>query len=199
MYRGELRHTNLPLKGDNVPEGRPRDATTTYLTIPGVDGLSLSGTFGIAANTLYHECIYVSTNITVDQILIEVTTLAAGASARLGIYTADRDWQPVSLVLDAGTVSVASIGVKSIAINQVLPAGKYLLVMVSDGAPSLRRWAGSQRYSGWLTTLGAAGWISLLTRAFTYATLPDPPSDWDTATGGSIPLSHFIFLRVSVP
>jgi hypothetical protein len=54
----------------------------------------------------------------------------AGAVVRLGIYTSRADGMPGSLVLDAGTISILTTGHKEIVINQSLPEGKYILVMV---------------------------------------------------------------------
>lgn len=57
-----------------------------------------------------------------------------GRTARLCIYSnvAGQDY-PGALVLDAGTVSIATTGVKSIVISQSLPAGTYWLGIVTNG------------------------------------------------------------------
>ena len=61
---------------------------------------------------------------------------AAGTLARLGIYNANAG-SPSTLVLDAGTVSIATTGDKIIAISQLLQAGNYFLAYVSNNVPTL--------------------------------------------------------------
>jgi hypothetical protein len=70
---------------------------------------------------------------------INVTSAGAGGTiARLGIYDADETadgFLPGALIVDAGTVSIASTGVKSIAISETLERGKpYFLALVHDAA-----------------------------------------------------------------
>ena len=57
-----------------------------------------------------------------------------GAVVRLGIYDTDSSGKPVNLVLDAGTISSTTTGVKTITISQSLTAGKYFLTAVSQTA-----------------------------------------------------------------
>lgn len=69
-----------------------------------------------------------------DFIGIEVTTVAASGTARLGIYNSGDDSFPSSLLLDAGTVSTTTTtGWREIAISQVLQPGLYWLAVVSQG------------------------------------------------------------------
>lgn len=179
------------------PIGRPKDASGAYLSIPGFSHSNIS-TSAITADRLYHEPIYIASRMTLDQICIEVTTAgAANKKARLAIYIADTDWQPVALILDAGEVAVDSTGVKAIAINQVLTPGRYLLVLVSNGAPTLRYALGSHLGEGYLTTLGATPYIYGYRRIFAYGALPDPPTDWDLVDAGGGAFHHFIWLRIS--
>jgi hypothetical protein len=70
---------------------------------------------------------------------INVTSAgAAGTIARLGIYDADETangFLPGALIVDAGTVSIASTGAKSVAISESLERGKpYFLALVHDAA-----------------------------------------------------------------
>ena len=128
---------------------------------------------GVTANTLYALPFVAHRAITVDRIAIHVATLAAGASARLGIYQAGTNLYPGSLLLDAGVVSVATTGVKAITISQALAAGLYWLALVSDGAPNVRGVAAAFTPVGVKPTafdIGYCGWNV----AFTYAALPDP-------------------------
>jgi hypothetical protein len=51
---------------------------------------------------------------------------AGGGDVLLGIYSADRYWQPEALVAEIGTVSVATSGMKTVSCLETLPAGRYL-------------------------------------------------------------------------
>lgn len=110
---------------------------------------------------------------TFDRIAVEVTTLAAGASARLGIYNDDGAGYPGSLVLDAGTVSVATTGVKAITIDLKLAKGLYWCALVSDGAPTVRGVVALLTPIGVLSG-GGGGWQTGYYKAQTYGALPDP-------------------------
>jgi len=58
-----------------------------------------------------------------------------GKHIRLGIYADDNlDGYPDRLVLDAGVVDLDTTGVKTIAIDQHLPAGLYFLALLTDSA-----------------------------------------------------------------
>ena len=137
---------------------------------------SAAQTVVLAAHTLYVLPFAVGDTATFVRIGIDVTTADAGKSARLGIY----GWAngvPAARLLDAGVVSVASTGVKEIAISQVLPAGMYGLALVSDGAPVLR---GNDvnpvaAFAIGTATPGVADYR--MSRGFTYGALPDP---WGT-------------------
>ena len=136
----------------------------------------------MVANRLYAKPFIVVRNMTFDQIAIDVTTAAAGASMRLGIYNDGTNLYPGTLLLDAGVVSVATTGLKTITINQALTKGIYWVVCVGDGAPDLKGtyWAIQIPNILGLDSTGFhvvhAGWNV----AFTYGVLPTP----FTAGGG---------------
>lgn len=183
-----------------IPQGRLKISGTTHYSIPGVEASS-AGTFAISANTIRYAPIYVTTPITIDQMAIEVTTGgAASTTARLGIYNADLDWQPTSLVVDAGTVAVDSTGVKIASVNVTLPPGRYLLALNSDGAPTLRRVLGGAMFLGYANTLGASPFIVIPNTTQTYGVLPNPGTAISNiSSGSSASTHHYIFLRTSAP
>lgn len=77
----------------------------------------------------------VSKATTFDQIAIEVTTAAASAVVRLGIYSAlEGNWPGPTVVLDAGTVDASGTGVKTISISTTLQPGMYILGACLQGA-----------------------------------------------------------------
>ena len=89
---------------------------------------------------------------TYDRIAIQVSTGAAGTTARLGIYapaytSAEPGIQPGQLILDAGEVSTDSSGLKEIAISQQLSAGWYFLAAIFSGNPSCMAYAITTTYA----------------------------------------------------
>lgn len=92
----------------------------------------------LVADRLYAKPFIVVRDMTFDRIAIDVTALDAGKNARLGIYNLGTNLYPGTLLLDAGTVSVATTGVKSITISQALTKGIYFVAMVTDGTPNVR-------------------------------------------------------------
>ncbi len=79
--------------------------------------------------------IWVPNTVTATSLKIEVTTIGStGSVIRLGIYN-DNLGQPGTLLVDAGTVSGTTTGVKSATISQVLTPGLYWLSGCQQGAP----------------------------------------------------------------
>lgn len=64
-----------------------------------------------------------------DRIGIEVTTAAATAVVRLGIYNS-ANGLPTTVLLDAGTVDASTTGAKEITISQTLTPGWWFLASV---------------------------------------------------------------------
>ena len=174
-------------------EGSP-NAILSYLILPGVEFTGIS-TFTIAANRIYYAPIRVPVALTVDQIIIEVVTLSAGA-VRLGIYNADIYWQPTTLVSDAGTVDTGTAGVKAITgLSIPLPAGRYLLAVWSNATPELRMIYGGTRYAGYIDTLGANPVVNLMYVDSTYSTYPSSGTAWNATGNSSTAMRHFAFVR----
>ena len=88
-------------------------------------------------NRLFAYPVFIQESITLDRIATEcVTTAVASTTVRMGIYSADADGLPSTLVLDAGTVSTATTGLKAITISQTLSAGLYFFAYVWQGGAS---------------------------------------------------------------
>ena len=77
--------------------------------------------------------VFIQESITLDRIAVECTAAVASSTFRLGIYNSNADGEPSSLLLDAGTVSTATIGLKAITISQSLSAGLYYLAYGQQG------------------------------------------------------------------
>jgi len=116
----------------------PRFKTGYYYTYLGADGSG--GTLAAATlNVLYLQPFYVGASATATKMATYVVTTATSGVMRLGIYnnSASEDY-PGTLLLDAGTVSTATVGTKIITISQPLSQGLYWLAYLSTtGSPSL--------------------------------------------------------------
>lgn len=81
----------------------------------------------------------VDESATFDRVAVEVTAAGtAGAVVRLGIYGADADSMPGSLLVDAGTVDATTTGLKEAIISQAVTSGLYYLAAVVQGAATTR-------------------------------------------------------------
>jgi hypothetical protein len=129
----------------------------------------------------------VSRTITVDRIAINVSVAEAGATPRLGIYSATSANRPGDLILDCGTVDASTIGNKQITISATIPAGLFFLAVAHQGASSTLRLTNCTIDTGIIkghTNLNAA----LLTAPNSYlqtgvsGALPASYSGGDTAT-----------------
>lgn len=182
-----------------VPLGRAKAGGVSFMSVPGVEGQS-STTFAITNNQVRYELFFVATQITLDQLVIEVTTNAgAGTTARLGIYNCDTDLQPTTLILDAGTVAVDANAVKTISINQTLSPGRYLFATNSDATPTLRAVRGGSMLWGYSQNLGAGTFIATPNAVQAYGAFPATGTVWTNAGTSSAPPIHTVFCRVSTP
>jgi hypothetical protein len=100
-------------------------------------GLFGSAYASLNTGTGFMRCrpVLVPSTLTFTGISIYVDVAAgAGGVLRLGIYDSDSRGRPANLVLDAGTVSSTTTGIKTITISQSLNAGKYFLTAVGQTA-----------------------------------------------------------------
>ena len=142
----------------------------------------------LATNRLYAIPYIAVRDITIDRLAICVLTLSAGKSVRMGIHDATgTNLYPDALLLDAGTVSVATTGLKAVTIDPALALSKglWFLTLVSDGAPSLRDLRLGMSPLGINTGFAATSGFWYV--GFTYAALPDPFTAGGSL-GGNAPL-----------
>lgn len=131
----------------------------------------------LVADTLYAQPFVVVRDVTIDRIAIDVKTAVGGSNCRLGIYNLGTNLYPGALLLDAGVVSTAAAGVKTITISQTLPKGIYFLAVVSDDTPALYGAGGNVTTDVAPMGMLAAGFRYnnyMWSVAHTYAALPDP-------------------------
>lgn len=109
--------------------------------IPGYSCNDGNIAIGDIPDDVVYSLIVPSANVTYTAIGIQVLAAGSvGSIARLGIYEATETsdgWIPGALVVDAGTVSIATTGSKSIAISEALTSGQpYFLAFVHNDAAS---------------------------------------------------------------
>jgi hypothetical protein len=99
-----------------------------------------AGAATMVASTIYATPFNVPKTVFVDQMAIRVTT-ASGTNCHLGIYD-DVNLYPNNLIINAGNVSSATTGVKTLGVNKVLVGNTlYWLVVSCDTTPALRGFA----------------------------------------------------------
>lgn len=131
-------------------------------------------TLAVASGTLYAAPIYISEQVTLSLIGIEVTSFAAG-NVRLGIYY-DSAGAPGALLQDSGEVGTGTPNAfKSVVTSQVVPVGLWWLAAVFDATPTVRALTTANS----LHVLGAASGTDTAVHtgvsvAFAYAALPNP-------------------------
>lgn len=93
--------------------------------------------------------------LTIDQIACNVVVAGDAASVvRLLIYADSGAGVPSAVLLDAGTVSGATTGAKTISVSYTIPAGLVWLFTHTTGVtvtgPALARAGGADAGAGWL-------------------------------------------------
>ena len=71
-------------------------------------------------DNLRASAIYITRNVTIDRIGVQVQVAQATASTRFGIYESGADGLPSKLLIDAGTIDSSTTGFKEITVNQAL-------------------------------------------------------------------------------
>ncbi len=114
------------------PPTRPGDYMTAFVT-----GATASSTqaVGFMACVPFH--VSRPRPLRIDAMNADCTAAIASAVLRLGIYTAHPDTgRPFQLIIDAGTISGATTGAKTITLPRIieLPSGTYWIATLAEGA-----------------------------------------------------------------
>lgn len=110
---------------------------------------------------------------TLSKLALRVTTAAAGKSARLGIYKCAASGRPGELLLDAGTLSLASTGLPEIAIDQTVGDALHWLAVVADGVAGMMLATAANYALGLIpTALGVFDEAKGVHYTYIYAALP---------------------------
>lgn len=101
-----------------------------------------STTVAATANQLRAFPWIISAPVTFDQVVSEVTTLAAATNYRIGIYTDTGNCYPNSLIANTDAASysgaAAAVNTQALAASVTLQPGLYWLAWLANGTPTLR-------------------------------------------------------------
>ena len=162
---------------DGIDLWKPRLFNPEVVMRPGsYYGMWGTNAFSTGADYLVGQYWPLFRGATFDRIGISVQTAEADKSMRLGIYAdADLDGYPDQLVLDAGVVSLGATGVKTVTIDQHLPAGLYFLALLGNSASALLWMEDVPKYYSPLGTGSAPGLPTFAWKVQQdYGALPDP-------------------------
>ena len=188
-----------------VAEGRPElaDGSLTSYQIPGVTIIdSVGASIDTTTNRVNYYPILVATTIILDAIVVWVMDNLGTGAIRYGIYNADTDWQPTSLVVSV-TDTLGTSGLRTNAVTTILTAGRYLLASLPQNTSTaqLAYYQGSMPGLGISKIIGS-GAVQFMTFyvAQAYGAFPDPGTRWDnyqlTSAKGFV---YPVFLRVLTP
>lgn len=122
-----------------IPTGFPMPGAANYVSNRNFTFHDDIGAANTVANAMVLIPVFFSGTKTLDRIAVEVTTAAAASTVRLGIYDDDgTGGQPGTLLLDAGTVSSATVGVKEATISQSVSGLVYFAYVSSSNSVALR-------------------------------------------------------------
>jgi len=179
--------------------GRQKYGTTKLLHLPGVVTVG-GGAVSHVSATVYYFPLLIATTIVIDAVVCEVTTpAAAGNKGRIGIYNADTDLQPTTLVVDSGEFAIDGAAVMTVAVSATLPAGRYLLALHLQANCALRSVRGTAIHQGFNPVLGTNHSCYSITVAKAYAAFSASGTAWDTPAYSSTAMNYPIFLRILTP
>lgn len=187
----------IPGRDAAYSPGRLKQGSTVYGSWPGA-GFNQTSTIILNANTDYYQPGFVSSPIVITSLSVNVTA-GAGTNGRIGLYAADRDYQPVGPPLvDSGNLDFSTIAVKTYTPGTPIyvPRGRILGVVNADGAPTLgvQRYLAPQGHAN--SSIAAAGNIERLRVTRTYAAFPTPGTAWNTVDAGTTSFLGFMFVQV---
>jgi hypothetical protein len=153
----------------------------------------------VTANRLYYQPFYCPTTVTTAALAAHVGTGATG-NVRVGLYAASHGAGGMtvgSLIVDAGTASTATLGIKDITVSQSMTANTwYYLACVLDAAISMRgpQPSGTDGAVQVIDSTEANVGHGLLYEAFTYGALPSSPGSL-TRLGAGSP-AYFVMVKL---
>ena len=162
--------------------------------------LLTTSTLSLVRGTYYASPIYIpQAPRTVREVVIDVDTALATATARVGLYRSDELLRPTEKLWDAGTFSLAATGLVRNTVSETLPRGLSWAVVQRDdvaGGPPILTSVENTDAGAWAilgynaTSLFAyLGWG----KGGTAGPLPDRLPDVTDSEGGETPVVWFSF------
>lgn len=184
--------------GGTIGEGRPATvAGIEVYSIPGfpITGRGTSNWDGVNQNQIFYSPMILHEPTRIDYLVCEVTGGTGGSNrVRMGLYHAGYDWQP-GVLIEEGEVMADATGVKKVAVDEVLPPGRYLLAgNRNSGGISMRQWAIGVPWAPAGGDGSAPQWRRV---AFSYAAMPDPGLAWTLYPSANNGV--FVWVQVSQP
>lgn len=175
-----------PPSSDSARVGKLVFGGVSYFGAPGVIFGSQNNAT-LSANEVRYFPFYVYSPVTAQLIQLEITTTAAaGKLCRMGICTATfATFLPLAALVDAGSVAADSLGVKAVAINQVLAVGPYCLMINSDGTPAVRTVRGQLEGAFLRPAMGSAALAGSMRAVQTFGAFPSPTPTAPTSESGT--------------
>lgn len=173
---------------DNTYITTENATSTDTLYSPGLIGYG--GTFGsgnFSTGNIYFSKFTVSGEETILDLSFEIAAITSGNEARVGVWSANAEGLPETLVFETGAVAISGTGVKTVSFSpdQVLPAGTYYFGYTANGTMSVRQNASTSSL-GIPATMGTTGYRHLR-YAFTYGALGNiTPSSITFSTGAPV-------------
>lgn len=183
-----------------VAKGRPAKTGTDYLIVPGAMFDAAGGQIALTVDRVWYQPLVVVTDVILANLFVDVQIAAGGGLlARLGIYRANKNWQPTELVIDIGTIPIDGVTVVSIAVTEILGPGRYLIALTANGTATMGAYRAMSEF-GILRTLGGSPILRALSVGRAYAALPDPGEAWDTTSSiNSGGFQNFAILDIGTP
>jgi len=148
----------------------------------------------IVLNTIYATPFIVEDTVTVDTIMVRVTTGGAASTMRAGIYLDDGNMRPGSLLVDAGSLATTTNNQDrdfTTGLPITLHPGLYWLATVNNAgtAPVVRGFAVGSMINvlGYDTNLGTAPLLGYSSAACSCSTLPSTFPGFTAITAAPIP------------
>jgi hypothetical protein len=201
--KGDTGATGAPGSGGAPDPGHIHGMGSAWWTIPG-NHIVWPGTTvrELTAGYLFHFPWFLDNPFPIDELGLEVTTALASALIRVGIYNADTNWQPSTLLLDAGTIDASTTGLKTKAVSLTIPPGRFMAVATASASVIIRM----------LTTTGASmngvgvgpsiatnPYTVEFWRPFAWGTLPATASPWSGIAYGPNSMMSGVVCRKVAP
>lgn len=163
------------------PTLAPGYPSTRYLS-GGLLSLNTASTAALQVNLIYLTPFRVLGYTALTRIGFEVTTAVAG-NARLGIFSVNSTCDGGTLVLDAGTVSTGTTGIKEITINQTLEPGLYFTALLADNTSTVRSSALTPEAEGIFGVSAPGAGEHLFFKSQTYGAMPSSVTSMGYSAG----------------